>query len=87
MSKPLQLLVETDGSFAFIHDDALAPLLDEGEARTRRASHVEPAESGRDWEADLSPVAGPTLGPFPTRRAALDAEVAWLHEHHFRLGS
>lgn len=38
---------------------------------------MEPTVDGR-WTADLSPVAGPTLGPFNTRRAALDAEVAWL---------
>ena len=42
-----------------------------------RHSHVEPDESGR-WIADLSPVSGPALGPFPTRSAALAAEAAWL---------
>ncbi len=48
-----------------------------GVARTVRASHVEPAPGG-GWTADLSPVGGPTLGPFPLRSAALAAEAAWL---------
>lgn len=48
-----------------------------------RASHVEPDASGR-WLADLSPVAGPTLGPFPARSEALAAEAAWLEAN--RLG-
>jgi hypothetical protein len=46
----------------------------------RRASHVEPDERGQ-WWADLSPVGGPMLGPFPSRTPALDAEIAWLDEH------
>ena len=42
-----------------------------------RASRVEPDERGC-WLADLSPVEGPTLGPFRSRSEALDAERAWL---------
>ena len=51
-----------------------------GKLRIRRGSHVEPSETG-DWFADLSPVAGPRLGPFQKRSEALAAEVAWLREH------
>ena len=51
-----------------------------GEVEVRRASHVEPAESGR-WRADLSPVGGPVLGPFGRRSEALAAEAAWLVAH------
>ena len=46
----------------------------------RRASYVEPTLDGR-WLADLSPVAGPILGPFPHRSDALAAEIAWLKQH------
>jgi hypothetical protein len=42
-----------------------------------RASHVEPNSDGR-WLADMSPVNGPTLGPFATRSEAIDAEKLWL---------
>jgi len=42
-----------------------------------RASHVEADEHGQ-WWADLSPVDGPKLGPFPRRSEALHAEVDWL---------
>jgi hypothetical protein len=42
-----------------------------------RASHVEPDPQGR-WWADLSPVGGPTLGPFDSRSEALAAERSWL---------
>jgi len=51
-----------------------------GDVQIRRASHVEPDESGR-WFADLSPVGGPTLGPYGKRSAALEAEVEWLRLH------
>jgi hypothetical protein len=45
-----------------------------------RASHVEPDAAGA-WWADLSPVGGPTLGPFDRRSDALTAERAWLELH------
>jgi hypothetical protein len=48
-----------------------------GTVAIRRASHVEPDAQGR-WSADLGPVGGPVLGPFPRRSEALAAEVAWL---------
>ena len=48
-----------------------------GQLAIRRASHVEPDKHGR-WLADLSPVAGPVLGPFERRSDALDAERRWL---------
>jgi hypothetical protein len=54
-----------------------------GELCVRRASHVEPDDVGR-WWADLAPVDGPKLGPFPLRSQALQAEVAWLNQ--FLLG-
>ncbi len=37
------------------------------------------------WWADLLPSNGPVLGPFDTRTEALDAEVAWLREHEFKV--
>ncbi len=60
-----------------IYSDALEPLLDEGRATIRRASHVEPADGG-GWTADMSPVGGPILGPFRLRADALAKEVEWL---------
>lgn len=68
-----------DGTLTMIYDDKLVGLLAQGQAVTTRASHVEPAEGG--WVADLSPVNGPKLGPFPLRQEALDAEVAYLLEN------
>jgi hypothetical protein len=50
-----------------------------GQLQITRASHVEPAADGL-WWADLSPVGGPSLGPFDRRSQALDAEKNWL-EH------
>ena len=51
-----------------------------------RASHVEPDAEGR-WLADLTPVAGPVLGPFDLRSEALAAEQVGSEElaHHFPL--
>jgi len=51
-----------------------------GEVEVRRASHVEPDGDG-GWRADLSPVGGPSLGPFDLRSEALAAEGAWLAEY------
>ena len=45
-----------------------------------RASHVEPDQHGV-WWADMSPVGGPSLGPYPHRSEALAAEIAWLEQH------
>ena len=55
-----------------------------GDVDIRRASHCEPDERGR-WWADLSPVGGPRLGPFPRRSGALGAELSWLRPHLPRL--
>ncbi len=51
-----------------------------GSMNIQRGSHVEPTADGQ-WTADLSPVAGPVLGPFTLRTAALAAERQWLEEH------
>lgn len=48
-----------------------------GTTTIARASHVEPTQDGH-WTADLGPVRGPVLGPFPRRAQALAAELAWL---------
>jgi hypothetical protein len=51
-----------------------------GEVDVRRASHVEP-DGSAGWRADLSPVGGPSLGPFRQRSEALAAEATWLSSH------
>jgi len=74
-----KIVIAPNGTMRFIYDDKLRPLLETGAARIDRASHVEP--QGTKWQADMAPVGGPVLGPFDTRQAALDAEVAWLNEN------
>jgi hypothetical protein len=78
------VLDSATGSVRFIHSDEAMALVRNvgGRPSVRRASHVEPVGGSASWEADMSPVGGPKLGPFPTRREALDAEVAWLNENH-----
>ena len=77
MATQLDIIIDTDGTLRFIHNDDMQALIEQGEAKIVRASHVEPNERGQ-WEADMSPSDGPVLGPFRTRGEALDAEVAWL---------
>jgi hypothetical protein len=44
-----------------------------------RGSHVKPTPDGQ-WTADLSPVSGPILGPFPIRSLALKTNASgWKH--------
>lgn len=77
MTPKLIVKINTTGGLQFIWNDALRGLFDAGEGIIRRASHVEPTPEGK-WEADLSPVGGPTLGPFNERTTALQEEVKWL---------
>lgn len=69
--------ITPEGAVNFIWSDDLADMLEIGAGKIARASHVEPNEEGQ-WEADLSPVGGPKLGPFRLRNEALTAEVEWL---------
>jgi len=75
----MNLLVSPTGSIRCIYSESI-DLNSLGNLKITRGSHVEPDELGR-WYADLSPVAGPRLGPFSLRSQALDAEVAWLNTH------
>lgn len=75
----MQLHVDCDGTVRCLYGEAvnltsLGPLL------ITRASHVEPDDLGC-WWADLSPVGGPSLGPFGRHSEALDAERCWLEKN------
>ncbi len=74
----MKLYITLGGECSAIYDESL-DLHALGRPEISRASHVEPTADGQ-WTADLSPVAGPLLGPFATRSQALTAEVAWLDE-------
>jgi hypothetical protein len=73
----MDLLVTSQGHVRCVYDESLdlTPL---GQLTITRGSHVEPDASGQ-WYADLSPVSGPTLGPFSLRSDALAAEREWLN--------
>lgn len=73
----MSITITPDGNIRFIWDDSLAELVSAGIPTVSRASHVEANASG-EWLADLAPVAGPVLGPFPLRSEALAAERRWL---------
>ena len=74
----MQLLIDNSGGVQLLYTERLdlSPL---GPATIRRASHVEPGADG--WTADMSPIGGPVLGPYPPdqRSAALAAEVDWIN--------
>ena len=50
-----------------------------GRMQISRGSYVEPNENGQ-WMVDLSPLSGPTLGPYSKRSEALQAEIEWIEE-------
>jgi hypothetical protein len=70
------LVIDPDGLVRGLYGEAIS-LEALGPLQISRASHVEPDRDGR-WWADLAPVDGPCLGPFPRRSQALDAEGQWL---------
>ncbi len=75
----MQLVIQPGGAVRCVYGEAIE-LGALGRLSVERASHVEPDAYGQ-WRADLGPVGGPVLGPFPRRSAALAAEVDWLHKH------
>jgi hypothetical protein len=72
----MELLIAPDGTLRCLYDETL-DLHVLGQLTISRGSHVEPDQQGQ-WHADLSPVGGPTLGPFVRRSDALAAEREWL---------
>lgn len=74
-----ELLINAGGGVRCVYAEAI-DLAVLGTLTIRRGSHVEPTPDG-NWTADLAPVNGPVLGPFPTRSAALAAEQDWLQRH------
>ncbi len=75
----MKILFHADGTAITVYTEAI-DLSELGQLSIHRASHVEPDENGT-WEADLSPVGGPLLGPYATRSLALSEEQAWLDAH------
>lgn len=74
----MKLTISRKGETRAIYSDAL-DFAQLGQVTTRRASHVEqPTPTAGYWLADLSPLGGPTLGPFAKRAEALAAEVTWI---------
>ncbi len=75
----MQLIISPEGSMRCIYAEMI-DLAQLGRLTISRGSHVEPDEAGH-WLADLAPVGGPRLGPFPHRSDALIAEAEWLDSH------
>ena len=75
----MQLVVSTSGTIRCLYDESIE-LAAFGPLSISRASFVEPTADGQ-WLADLGPVRGPALGPFPLRSQALQAESNWLETH------
>jgi len=75
----MELVIGPQGDMRCVYSETM-DLASLGTLSISRGSHVEPNDQGQ-WMADLSPVNGPVLGPFPQRSEALRAEIAWLHEH------
>ena len=70
------VVVQPNGTVRCLYDEKI-DLSTFGRLSIRRASHVEPDAVGQ-WFADLGPIDGPILGPFPRRSDALTAESNWI---------
>lgn len=75
----MQLIIGHAGEIRCLYAESI-DLASLGRPEIVRGSHVEPNAQGQ-WLADLSPVAGPSLGPFALRSQALDAERGWLENN------
>lgn len=75
----MELLIGASGTIRCVYTEDI-DLGRLGRLAIQRGSHVEPTLDGQ-WTADLSPVNGPRLGPFSTRKEALAVEVTWLQDH------
>ena len=78
MTETAELIIGLGGNVRMIYSELIEPHVF-GDPTIERGSHVEPDQSGF-WWADLSPVGGPKLGPYPNRSRAIEAEVSWLEE-------
>jgi hypothetical protein len=76
---PVDIVIDKGGTVRMIYGESIDACAI-GRVEIHRGSHVEPTSEGQ-WTADLSPVGGPILGPYPLRSEALQAEVAWLSRH------
>ena len=72
----MQLIIQPGGAVRCVYGEEI-DLYALGSPAISRASHVEPDQQGR-WWADMSPVGGPSLGPYSHRSEALAAERGWL---------
>jgi hypothetical protein len=77
----MEMVIDSKGGVRCIYGEEI-DLVALGQATICRASHVEPDGQGQ-WWANLGPVGGPILGPFPRRTEALAAEVTWLQRNWF----
>lgn len=75
----MKLMICPHGEVCCLYDETL-DLSEIGSLTIKRGSFVEP-NPDESWSADLKPVDGPQLGPFPTRSAALTAERTWLERY------
>ena len=73
----MQIVIKPTGVFIGIYSDSFE-YENIGRPQIRRASHVEPDTTGH-WFADMSPIDGPTLGPFDKRNEAIDAELEFIN--------
>jgi hypothetical protein len=79
----MDLRIDPRGRVVCVYAEAI-DLAALGDVSIRRASIVEPDEAGR-WWADLGPLGGPRLGPYPRRSDALRAEADRAERHLFGL--
>ena len=75
----MQLVITPSGAVRCIYSEEI-DLAVLGSPTITRASHVEPDDQGQ-WWADMSPVAGPRIGPYSHRSQALDAARQWLESN------
>ena len=75
----MEIIIAANGQGRCVYGEAI-DLTALGKLAIRRGSHVESTPDAR-WTADMSPVNGPVLGPFPCWSEAIAAERDWLADN------
>ena len=78
----MKVKIDKCGNISFLYSDDYFKFANAGKVTIKRASNVEPTKDNK-WIVDLKPLKiNKKLGPFKTRKEALDKERIYIEKHY-----